>query len=131
LRFQWLAFMGHDRAPILQVGVRTSGRVVGSDLMMMVDTGADQTLLHVRWAELMGFEDTDLVEETCKSANGPMTVFRPRTRRRIEFQIGELWYSVPSLQFGRKVPVPLLGRDMIFKHFSLKMTGTDFELVPR
>jgi hypothetical protein len=105
--------------------------VVGTDLVVMVDTGADQTLLQMRWAELMGFEEADLTEESCKSANGPMTVYRPTFRRKVEFEIGGSWYSVPNFQFGKKVPLPLLGRDMIFAHFDLRMTATDFQLLPK
>lgn len=104
--------------------------IVGTDLVLMVDTGADTTLLHLRWARLMGFQDADLIEETCTSASGKMTVYRPRIHRGIEFEIGDTWFSVPSLQFGRDVPISLLGRDAIFTHFNLKMTPRDFELLP-
>ena len=133
MRFPWLKYVGDSQAPLLRIGVRRRGVVIGTDLVVMVDTGADQTLLHLRWADLLGFNDADLVEESCKSASGPMTVYRPKPRSRlgVDFQIGDAWFSVPSLQFGGKVPLSLLGRDMIFEHFDLRMTATDFHLLPR
>jgi aspartyl protease len=119
-------------APILTVGVRASGVVVGTDLAVMVDTGADQSLLHYRWARLMGYGDADLTEHQSKSANGLMTVYRPRGRRRVEFQIGDLWLSVPSFQFAKKVPISLLGRDMMFEHFEhVTVSATHFEFSPK
>jgi Aspartyl protease len=114
----------------LPVGIRRNGVIVGTDLVLMVDTGADTTLLHLRWARLMGFQDADLLEENCTSASGKMTVYRPRIHQGIEFEIGNTWFSVPSLQFGKDVPISLLGRDAIFTHFNLKMTARDFELLP-
>jgi hypothetical protein len=62
-----------------------------------------------------------------------MTVYRPKPsgRRGVEFQIGGTWFAVPGIQFGRRVPLSLLGRDMIFAHFDLRMTATDFHLLPK
>jgi hypothetical protein len=101
------------------------------DLIVMVDTGADQTLLHMYWASLLGFSADDLTEEASKAASGSMTVYRPKNRRGIEFQIGGSWFPVPTIQFAKKVPISLLGRDMIFGHFDLWMSGTHFEFQPR
>ena len=130
MKFPWRAIAPGKKAPLLPVGVRRNGIVTGADLVLLVDTGADQTLFHLLWAEQMGFEDTDLVEEECKSASGPMIVYRPKNLRRTELEIGGAWYQLPSLQFGKKVPMSLLGRDMIFAHFDLRMTADDFDLIP-
>jgi hypothetical protein len=111
----------------LPVGIRRNGVIVGTDLVLMVDTGADTTLLHLRWARLMGFQDADLLEENCTSASGKMTVYRPRIHQGIEFEIGDTWFSVPSLQFGKEVPISL----SIFTHFNLKMTAMPPHLAVR
>jgi hypothetical protein len=123
--------IGSGHAPLLKIGVKRGGKVAGTDLVVMVDTGADETLLHIHWAGLMGFRPDQLKEESSKSASGTMTVYRPGTCRGIEFQIGESWFAVPSVRFAKKVPISLLGRDMIFAHFNLWMTGTLFDLYPR
>jgi Phage integrase family len=40
-------------------------------------------------------------------------------------------FPLPSLKFGKNVPISLLGRDLIFSHFELRMTAEHFELRPR
>ena len=101
MKFPWLPFLPGKSAPLLHVGIRRNGVVLGTDVVLLVDTGADETLLHLLWAEQMGFEDTDLVQEECKAASGTMIVYRPKNLRRTELEIGGVWYPLPSLQFGR------------------------------
>jgi hypothetical protein len=96
--------------------------------LLLVDTGADETLLHFRWAKLMGYEEPDLMAEESKAASGTMIVHRPKDLKRVELEIAGDWLSLPTLQFGKKLSISLLGRDMIFGHFELRMTGVDFEL---
>jgi hypothetical protein len=60
-----------------------------------------------------------------------MTVHTPKDLAGTEIEIGGKWYALPSLKFGKNVPISLLGRDLLFAHFDLKMTADEFELRPR
>ena len=104
---------------------------MSTDPLLLVDTGADGVLLNLALAKLMGFHDSDLVTEECKGANGLMTVHTPNNLAGTEIEIGGKWYPLPSLKFGKSVPISLLGRDLIFAHFDLRMTAGEFELQPR
>src|SRR5262245_18052679 len=102
-----------------------------TDPLLLGDTGADGVLLNLALAKLMGFHDSDLVTEECKSANGIMIVHTPKDLAGTQIEIGGKWYPLPSLKFGKSVPISLLGRDLMFAHFDLKMTADEFELRPR
>jgi hypothetical protein len=56
-------------------------------------------------------------------------LYAPKSLGLIEIQIGRSWLRLPSLKFGM-TPVSLLGRDLIFSRFELRMTPTEFELIP-
>ena len=83
-----------------------------TDPVLLVDTGADGLRLNLALAKLMGFNDSELVTEESKGANGVMTVHRPKSLTGTEIEIGGKWYPLPSLKFGKNVPISLLGRDL-------------------
>jgi hypothetical protein len=112
------------------VGFRRNGAVLAVNPTLLVDTGADGTLLSLGLAKPLGFEAADLVEEECSTANGLTTLYKPKLADLIEIQIGSSWFALPSLKFGARAPVSLLGRDLIFAHFELRMTSAEFELLP-
>ena len=131
MRFPWTPIAPAQSAPLLRVGFRRHGKIMSTDPLLLVDTGADGVLLNLALAKLMGFHDSDLVTEECKGANGLMTVHTPKNLAGTEIEIGGKWYPLPSLKFGKSVPISLLGRDLIFAHFDLRMTAGEFELQPR
>ena len=116
---------------MLQVGIRRHGKVMSTVPILMIDTGADETMLHLTRATEMGYQEDDLIEETCSTAGGEATTYRPKDISRTELEIGGSWYQLPSLRFSPTVRCPLLGRNMIFDHFDLRMTPSTFELIPR
>lgn len=130
MRFPWIPITREQSAPLLPVGLRRNGNVMATAPLLLVDTGADGTLLHFRWAKLLEFQDADLIEEECMGAGGTMIVYKPKDLARTEIEIGGAWFPIPSLKFGRLVPISLLGRDVIFSHFALRMTASHFELLP-
>ena len=99
--------------------------------MMLVDTGADGTLLPIYSAKFLGFGAADLREEPCTVAGGTVTVYRPQDLAGTEIEIDGAWLALPSLAFVEQTLFPLLGRDIIFSHFDLMMTSIDFELLPK
>ena len=46
-----------------------------------------------------------------------------------DIEIDGVWLPLPSLKFADQILHPLLGRDIIFTYFELRMTKTDFELI--
>jgi hypothetical protein len=55
-------------------------------------------------------------------------MYRPSKVAGTEVEINGQWLPLPSLMFADQILHPLLGRDVIFKYFTLNMTGSDFEL---
>jgi len=99
--------------------------------MLLVDTGADGTVLPIYSAKLLGFRDEALIPERCTVAGGTVVVRRPSNLSGTQIEINGSWLPLPSLKFADQILFPLLGRDIIFAHFDLEMTSSDFELRPR
>ena len=53
----------------------------------------------------------------------------PKNPGLVEIQIGRSWFPLPSLKFG-VARASLLGRDLIFSRFELRMTPDEFEFIP-
>ena len=81
MTFPWTPIAPAQSAPLLRVGFRRHGKIMSTDPLLLVDTGADGVLLNLALAKLMGFHDSDLVTEECKGANWS------RSPRQITFQI--------------------------------------------
>lgn len=74
MRFRWVPLGAGRSCPLLQVGIRRNGLALPADPLLLVDTGADGTLLHLQMAKFLGFQDADLVTEESGAADGTMTV---------------------------------------------------------
>ena len=98
--------------------------------LLLIDTGADSTVLPVFNAKLLGLTESDLRSEKCGVAGGWMKFQRLKDVSETEIEIDGRWLPVPSLTFTEKILHPILGRDFIFAYFNLHMTGVDFELLP-
>ena len=116
--------------PILQVGVRRNSVTMPVLPFLLVDTGADSTLLHLQMAATLGLATTDLVEQKSSCAGGETLIYAPKDLGSAEICIGGHWFRLPSLKFGASLPMSLLGRDVIFSHFELRMTSGEIELRP-
>jgi len=98
--------------------------------LLLIDTGADSTVLPSYTAKMLGIGEADLKSERCGVAGGEMPFRRLIDVADTEIEIDGSWLPVPSLTFTDQILHPVLGRDFIFSHFSLRMTGTEFELLP-
>lgn len=98
--------------------------------VLLVDTGADSTLLHVQMATQLGLSAGDLVEQKSTCAGGEILVHSPKDLGNAEICIGGNWLTLPTLKFGANLPMSLLGRDVLFARFELRMTSGEFELRP-
>ena len=117
-------------APLLTVGFRRRGHSLPVNPILLVDTGADGTVLPHYNAKYLGFNDAELRPEECGVPGGKIVVHRPPDVAGTEIEIDGTWLALPSLVFADQILHPLLGRDIIFRYFDLHMTGSDFELVP-
>jgi hypothetical protein len=59
----------------------------------------------------------------------PLIVRRPVDLKGTEIELAGSWLPLPSLKFADQLLFPLLGRDIIFSRFELRMTSTHFELL--
>jgi hypothetical protein len=130
MKFRWVTVAPGQSWPLLRVGIRRDGGTVAVDTFLLVDTGADGTLLPLQMAKLLGFQNDDLATETSRTAAGVAPMHKPKNPGRIEIQIGGHWIQLPTLKFGEHTP-PLLGRDVIFANFTLHMTADEIELRPK
>jgi len=71
----------------------------------------------------------DLKPQQCRSAAGTTTVYAPKNLGLVEIDIEgrEEWIRLPSLAFANGT-YPLLGRDVLFANFELRMTSDEIEL---
>lgn len=118
------------RVPMVLVGIRRRGKTMPTSSLLLIDTGADSTVLPIFNATMLGISPSDLKEERCGVAGGEATFHRLVDVADTEIEIDGSWLPVPSLTFTDRILHPVLGRDFIFAHFSLRMTGTQFELLP-
>ena len=131
MKFPWMPKGRGDYWPLLPVGFRRDGKIMPVNPALLVDTGADGIVLNIALAAGLGFKATDLAEESSTAVGGHTVVYVPNRPdlNEIQIQIGRTWYQLPSLRFG-VAPVSLLGRDLIFSNFELRMTPNEFELIP-
>lgn len=78
-------------------------------------------------ASVLGFSTSELESQSTNGVGGKTTVWRPKTGPNVDIQIGGRWYSLPAVMFAEKTP-PLLGRDILFREFSLRMEYGETEL---
>ena len=129
-RVSWTHTGKGRHAPLLTVGFRRNGKGLPVNPILLVDTGADGTVLPRYNAKLLGFDEALLRPEECGVPGGKIVVHRPPDIAGTEIEIDGTWLPLPSLVFADQILHPLLGRDIIFRYFDLHMTAEDFELVP-
>ncbi len=98
--------------------------------MAILDTGADTTVLPFELVSLLGFSTSNLESINTNAVGGRTRTWRVKGDPGVEINIGGQWLKVPRLVFAERMP-PLLGRDVIFTHFELRMTMGETELRPR
>jgi hypothetical protein len=80
-------------------------------------------------AEQLGYRLSEMKEERARSAGGYSKIYVPKTMGRVEIDVegGDEWLPLPSLAFAEGT-YPLLGRDVIFANFELRMTHEHIDL---
>jgi len=127
MKFPWVECGGGVTRPLLPVGFRKDGRVLGVDTLILVDTGADGTMLPLSLAPVIGFAASELKQATSSAIGGRVATWTAQTTN-VRIEIGGHWLPLPTLSFAEESP-PLLGRDVIFANFDLlRMTANETEL---
>lgn len=129
MKFPWLSLSGRPAAPWLRCSLQRAAAVLPVDTLILLDTGADRTTLPRQFAPLLGFSDADLDTGSANGLGGRATVWKPKAGPPVEIRIGGKWYPLPGLAFADKTP-PLLGRDLVFRYFKLRMQTGETELLP-
>jgi hypothetical protein len=99
---------------------------LAGDVMAILDTGADSTVLPFVFASML-IPASNLETARANAVGGTAKIWKVRGAPSIEVEIGGTWMRLPSLMFAEKTP-PLLGRDVIFANFDLRMTMGETEL---
>lgn len=127
MHFRW-DDQGDGRVqPILRAAIRRNGKSMPHAPYWLIDTGADGTTLPLKSAKFLDIPETDLQSEDSTSPAGPGKVFVPRNLGDTEIHLCGRWLRLRTLVFtaGNQ---PLIGRDLLFEHFNLMMSGEDFVL---
>ena len=99
------------------------------DVLAILDTGADNTVLPKQFAEPLGYTAAHLEEIKTNAVGGQVTTWRLKDVTGAAVNIGGYWLDVPCLTFAENTPA-LLGRDVVFANFDLRMTDGETELKP-
>jgi hypothetical protein len=133
VKFPWISLVaGGRKLPWVRCTFRRPALVAPPpDLLLIMDTGADGVLLPEAFAGPLGFDPAkDLEPMVSNGLGGQTTVLKPRGNVDVEICIGGFWFSLPTLAFSQKCP-PLLGRDVVFANFDLRMCDGETDLRPR
>jgi len=66
-----------DYWPLLPVGFRRNGKILPVNPALLVDTGADGTVLNIGLADRLGFRSGDLAEESSTAVGGHTVLYVP------------------------------------------------------
>jgi hypothetical protein len=129
VKFPWASWGDGIVRPLLRCELRRHGKIAPADFLILVDTGADTTTLPLQLASLIGFSTGELESVPFNGVGGQTTCLRPKAGPDTDIKVGGHWFALPGLVFGDKTPA-LLGRDLIFKDFKLRMETGETELLP-
>lgn len=130
MKFPWVRCGDGVGRPLIRCGLRRLGVTIPADMFVLLDTGADSTILPFSLASMLGFSTADLEGVETNAVGGKVRNWRPRGEPKVEIQISGTWYMLPGVLFAENTPA-LLGRDIIFREFKLRMEDGETDLRPR
>ena len=100
MKFPWLSWGDGVKRPILRCSLRHFGKVLPTDLLILLDTGADTTTLPLALAPLLGYQLNDLDNGVRSAVGGRAKTSRPKAPINLDIEIGGLWYALPCVVFA-------------------------------
>ena len=108
-KYEGKSYFGDIYRPIAKVSLQSPKLATRTDVWMVVDTGADFTILPRYVAKDLGIDlETDCIVDTTKGVGGEQTIHL--FKRNIKAQIGNFTRVVPIAFFNSDDLPPLLGR---------------------
>jgi hypothetical protein len=129
MKFPWVPLGDGKLRPWVRCGLRRDGGSI-VEILAIVDTGADTTTLPFGLVSVLGFPTADLESMTTNAVGGQTTTWKARGESKMGIQIGGKWFKLPCVAFAENTPA-LLGRDLIFANFKLRMEEGETELRER
>jgi hypothetical protein len=129
MKFPWIRNRRGVLWPEIPVGFKRNGRILPFNTTVLVDTGADSTVLDLQYAPSFGFKVPDLEKEKYSVVGGAAFLYSAKAHELIEVQIGRSWLVLPTLKFAANQEPNLLGRDAIFPRLEMRMTSDEVEFV--
>lgn len=123
--FRGQTFLGKIYRPYLHILFCSKARKSWQPIEMLVDTGADYTLLPKRYAEILGIHlEADCHKETTFGVGGTETVYQYRG---VPVKIGSWQAKIPMGFLGRDDFPPVLGRLKMLE--AVKLVMKDFRTI--
>lgn len=130
VKFPWINIRAGILAkprPAIRCAFRNGSTHLPNEVLAILDTGADSTVLPKRLASLLGYSDAHLDEITAMVVGATITAWKVKDVRGAAVEIGGVWLDLSCLMFVEGTP-PLLGRDVVFANFDLLMCHGETEL---
>lgn len=114
-------YLGKIYRPYLHVFFYSAARKAWQPIEVLVDTGADYTLLPKRYAEILGINiSSDCHPETTIGVGGTETVYQ---YRKLPIKISHWKKTIPVGFLERDGIPPILGRLLTLENLKLVMTN--------
>lgn len=133
MKFPWVRCGDGMARPIVRSSFRRGSTALPTAILVIVDTGADTTVLPFALVSMLGFSTSELESIETNAVGGKVKTWKAKAGAGVtgvEVEIGGFWFGLPSLAFAENTP-PLLGRDVLFANFDLRMTAGETELRPK
>jgi len=129
VKFPWLRNRRGVLWPEIPVGFKRNGRILPFNTTVLVDTGADSTVLDLLYAASFGLKVSELEKERYTVVGGAVFLYSTKPHELIEIQIGRSWLVLPTLKFTENQEPNLLGRDAIFPRLEMRMAAAEVEFL--
>lgn len=123
--FDWMG-SGRSAAPWVPVSLTGPGGET-ADVMMLVDTGADISILPKDLAAPLGIDATRLVRSSAVGVGGSTSLWRARAAH-LRGRIALFEISFDEIDFSVSALPPILGRDALFGPLEVRLYRGTTEL---
>ncbi len=124
---KWVEEHG-TRRPYVRVVLRYRKAEQGA--VMLIDTGADSSILPNRYIDLLGISRDDLRSRSAAGLSGKTGILVGKKRIRLSAELENYFSIQMPVEFASNDQIPpILGRDALFGDFELRMNRREIELI--